>query len=205
MNIANFESKINQISGKVEYLRKMKLQYEIDIAKNTKRQVTVEKVQTLLQKVAQDTQEQLVFHINNVVNAALNTVFPDKYSFKLVFEIKRNKTEARLVFFNNDGYEINPMQASGGGVVDIASFALRVAAWSLGKSRNVLFLDEPMKWLSKNLQPKAGEILKEMAETLNLQIIMGTHIPELIEVADAIYHVSLNNGVSTLSTKAIES
>ena len=57
----------------------------------------LEESQLLIQRVAQDTQSKLKFKVEDVVNTALDAVFPDEYSFSLDFELSRGKTEARLV------------------------------------------------------------------------------------------------------------
>ena len=116
------------------------------------------------------------------------------------FVMKRGKTEADL-FFVRDGNRVTPLEASGYGMVDIASFALRVAMWSLQRprSRNVLVLDEPLKFLSRGYQSKASTMLKEISRKLGLQIIMVSHSQELIESADRVFGVSIKDGVSGVS------
>ena len=83
----------------------------------------------------------------------------------------------------------------------MASFALRVASWAMQnpKSNNVLLLDEPFRYLSVNLLSKASAMLQQIAQKLGLQIIMVTHSPELVEMADAIFEVSLKNKESTIA------
>ena len=151
----------------------------------------LDKVQRIIQEVAQETQKQLQFHIAGIVTMALEAVFPDPYEFKLEFELKRGKTEADLLF-KRDGRRVDPMTASGCGAVDVASFALRVACWSLRRprSRAVLVFDEPFKNLSADLQEKAGEMVKMVSEKLCIQMIIVTHQQELVEVADKVYRVT---------------
>jgi DNA repair exonuclease SbcCD ATPase subunit len=50
-------------------------------------------------------------------------------------------------------------------------------------------LDEPFKNLSKDLQSKAGEILKLLSQKLGIQIIMITHEQELMEIADKTFEI----------------
>ena len=90
------------------------------------------------------------------------------------------------------------MLASGGGVIDIASFALRIALWSISSPRpmNTLIFDEPFRFLSRELQPRAGIMLQEICKKLGLQIILVTHNPSLIDSADKIFRVSQRNGKS---------
>jgi ABC-type sugar transport system ATPase subunit len=68
------------------------------------------------------------------------------------------------------------MKAAGGGVVDIASLALRVAIWSIGKTDNVLVLDEPIKNIQPALlQMEAWDIIQKLSQQLNLQFIIITN------------------------------
>ena len=148
-------------------------------------------MQALVQKVAKETQEQLKFQIEDIVKTCIDTCFPDEYDFKVEFEIKRGKTECALKFYKN-GHEIDDLlESGGGGVVDIASFGIRIAAWSLGNTANTLVLDEPFKFLSRDLQARGGEILSEISKKLHLQIIMNTHIPELVEQSNRVFKVQL--------------
>ena len=164
------------------------VQDEQKLAATTLRLDHVCKAQILLQTTAQETQNQLKFHVQALVQNALDAVFPATYIFKVDFELRRGQTEVDI-YLDKDGELINPMDAAGGGVVDVITFALRVVAWSLSRSSPVLVLDEPFKWLSAGLRPLAGEILRGVSDRLGLQIIMVTHDPELVEQADRIFTV----------------
>ena len=161
--------------------------------------------QAFLQEIAQKTQSKLKLQIEDIVNLALETCFPNEYEFKIEFNIMRGKTEAELVFLSKlTGAKIDPMNASGGGVVDLTSFALRIACYTLQNNpNNVIILDEPFRFISRDLQSKAGEILKSLSEKLGLQIIMVTHIPELVNVADKVFEVKKIDGISKVISKKI--
>lgn len=164
----------------------------------------IEQAQTFLQKVAQETQQELKFKIEDIVNLALETVFPGEYEFEIQFEISRGKTTAELVFKDQrSGRLIDPLNASGGGVADVTSFALRIACYALEKGTdNVIVLDEPMKFVSKDLLNNVCEIIKVLSEKMKLQIIMVTHIPELIDVADRVFIVKKNKeGISEIKVR----
>ena len=201
MNYSYYASKISRMSGKQELLQKRKDTDSKNITQLKQDLIYLEAAQAFIQQVAKDTQEQLRFMISDVVNLALDTCFPDEYIFNVNFEIKRGKTEASLSFIKN-GIEVDPMEASGGGVVDLASFALRIAAWSLGRSNNTIILDEPFRFLSKDLHAQAGMILKKLSEHLKLQIVMVTHNQEIINYAHKVFEVSQNK--KTGISKVIE-
>lgn len=161
----------------------------------------LEQAQVFLQKVAQDTQSQLKFQIEDIVNLALETCFPNEYTFQLRFNIARGKTDAELVFLSQKtGRELDPMDCAGGGVVDLTCFALRIASFMLEQGiDDTIILDEPFKFISRDLQERASEVLKELSTKLGLQIIMVTHIPEFIDCADKVIKIKKNeNGVSKI-------
>ena len=105
------------------------------------------------------------------------------------------------MYFARDGIKVDPLTASGGGAVDIASFALRVASWSmqLKRSRPILLLDEPFRYVSADLLPKASAMLKEVSVKLGLQIIMVTHSEELMAEADKIFETHIRKGITDVN------
>lgn len=142
--------------------------------------VDAEEAQRVAQLVAQTVQQQAHHRIAGVVSRCLQAVFDDPYEFKILFEQKRGRTEAQLVFVQ-EGQAVDPMTASGGGVVDVAAFALRLSCILLSKPpvRRVLILDEPFKFLSREYHERARLLLESLADELKVQIIMVTHIEAL--------------------------
>jgi len=134
--------------------------------------------QEILQQLAQSTQQLAHKAIADVVASCLSIVFDKPYRFEIVFERKRGRTEARLRFVR-DGISMDPMTASGGGAVDVASFALRVAALTLRRPRvsKLLILDEPFRFVSAEYQDNIRQMLEQLSVDLDLQIILVTHNP----------------------------
>ena len=56
----------------------------------------------------------------------------------------------------------------------------------------MIILDEPFRFISRDLQARAGEILKMLSQKLGLQILMVTHIGEMIDIADKVFEVKKN-------------
>lgn len=199
MNINKIENLFLQVKGSKLQLERNLVETKRNKKLFEKKLKLIEESQVFLQTVAQNTQEKLKFDIEAIVNLALESVFPDEYLFQMNFEVSRGKTEAELVFQDKrTGQTIDPMEASGGGVVDLTCFALRIAAFALESGTdNLIILDEPFKFVSKDLVSRAGEILKILSNKMNLQILMVTHIPEFIEVADKVFEVKKNDkGIS---------
>ncbi len=166
-------------------------------AKQYKRSIRQhEQAKTILRDVGLKTQQQLQYHISGIVSLALDAVLQDDpYEFKVEFIQRRNKTECDL-YFERDGNRVDPLMAAGGGAVDVASFALRIASWSMQRPRTraVIVMDEPFRFLSNNYQEKASAMLKDLSEKLGIQFIIVTHEDILTEYADKVFTVVNRNG-----------
>jgi DNA repair exonuclease SbcCD ATPase subunit len=188
--VADLRSAFDRKQGQLDQLKR-DLGSEKNKLKEAERDVQFsEKARAIIQKVARETQQSLEYHVGELVSLALSGIFPDPYKFAVEFVERRNKTECDL-YFERGGERVHPFDASGGGAVDVASFALRSSIWSLGGSRNVLGLDEPFRFLSRELQPRACEMLGEISHRLGLQVIMITHSSDLIEGADKVFKTSI--------------
>lgn len=164
----------------------------------TQEQEDISRALEIIQVTAKITQQQLEIHISELVSLALEAVFPSPYKMVLKFETRRNRSEADLLLQDENGNLLNPMDAVGGGVVDVAAFALRIALWSLKqpRPRAVMIMDEPLRFLSKDLQPRAGIMISEISKKLGIQFVIVSHEEGLTENADHVFSVSINNGVS---------
>ena len=142
-----------------------------------------------------ETQKQVQFHISAVVTSALHAVFEEApYDFKVEFVERRNKTECDL-YFTREGHDITPLDASGGGAVDVASLGLRIVSWVMQepKTRNTIIFDEPLRYLSKDKQERASKMIKELADKLHLQFIIVTHENELTVYNDNVVEIGMQN------------
>ena len=157
-----------------------------------------EKARVVIQTTASEIQKNLEYRISNLVTMALAAVFSDPYEFKVEFVERRNQTEADFLFVKR-GNECDPLESSGFGAVDIASIALRMAIWSIKKTRAIMILDEPSRDLSRDMQSKASELLKLLSDELGIQMVITSHIPELIECADRVVNVVNENGYSKVA------
>jgi DNA repair exonuclease SbcCD ATPase subunit len=199
MVVGFLEQKIIEKKGEYLALKKDLAYLNSSIISIEKHLEETEKAQLIIQDVALQIQKQIQFHIEEIVTAAINSVFPETYKFKLDFVIRRNVTEVDILLEKN-GKQIDPLTEVGGGLLDILSLALRISLWSLfSKAKNnTIILDEPFKFLSRDLQYKAGEMLKKISNDLNLQLIIVTHIPDLIESADKIFEIKQINGENVI-------
>lgn len=183
------KGKRDQVQSDIEKTEKKINQLEIDLDNH-------EKAREVINEISMYVQKQLQYNISELTSLALEAVFDDPYQLVVEFVRRRNKTECDL-YFDYNGNKIDPY-LGGGGALDIASFALRLASWSMQRpqSRNVLLLDENFGNLSDGLQSKAGQMLSEISQKLGIQIIMVSHKKALIDSADRSFNVKLVDGVS---------
>lgn len=187
-SIQALRGRLNRERGAQASLQKQMEALTAECVEKEEHLVNLEKAKEVLQIVAKQTQDNLTYHISGLVTTALSSIFPDPYEFVSEFVVRRDKTECDL-YFTKNGDRFDPFASCGGGPVDVASFALRLVAWSLKKNSPVIILDEPFKFLSVDLQPKASQMLKTLSQRLGLQIIMISHLPNIIDSADRVFVV----------------
>ena len=198
--LRDFRTKLTRKQGQFQRVQ-AELEKAEDLVTHFNHEVRfTETARAVIQKVARDTQAELEYYISELVTLAFASIFPNPYEFHVEFTERRGKTECDMKFKRN-GQTVNPLYGSGGGPLDVASTTLQFTVWTLNKTRNVIGLDEPFRFLSRDLQPKAAAMLKDVSRKLDLQIIMVTHSPDLTESADRVFQTSIKNGITKVKTK----
>jgi ABC-type dipeptide/oligopeptide/nickel transport system ATPase subunit len=176
IDFATEEKEVTQLANRIEQAALSAATEEAAFKRAGKTLQRTQDAQEILQLVAQAVQQQAHKRIAGVVSKCLESVFEDPYEFKILFERKRGRTEASLHFVRRE-LDADPLSAAGGGVVDIAAFALRVSCLILHRPRlsKVVILDEPMKFVSSQYQDAVREMLEQLAEDLKIQIVMVSH------------------------------
>lgn len=180
MDLTSIRNKTNKKLSELELVRKQYKNEKEQYEKASNKIGYIQTAQQIIQQIAQQIQEQAHNQIASVVTKCLEAVFDEPYTFRILFEKKRGRTEARLIF-ERDGMEIDPMTGSGGGVIDVASFALRLSCLMLCKPqlRKILILDEPFKFVSEEYRRQIKLLLEQLSEEMKVQFIIITHINEL--------------------------
>jgi len=150
-------------------------------AENAAHQLVVrEEAHVLVSEAAVLVQQTVHRQVSVLVTRCLAAVFDDPYEFEIKFERKRNSTEAKIVFKRGES-ELHPLSASGGGAIDVATFALRLACLLLRNPnpRRLLILDEPFRFLSVQYRERIRQLIEALSDEFDCQFIMVTHIDEL--------------------------
>ena len=182
--------KVKKLYSHYQFLEKSIEDLETKVEREEEELERTEQALSLIQEVAKQVQSNLQIIISSFVTEALGSIFEDPYEFRLSFVERRRQVEADLSLVR-DGLEVSPLDAAGGGVVDVISFALRLLFWSVGDYRPIMILDEPFKNLSADLQPLAGAFLRQMVEKLGIQFLIISHIQQLIGEADKVFDLGV--------------
>lgn len=195
--LQQMKTKLAQYQGRRDLFRQqLKDAQEREVTFQTYTE-NAQKARAVVQIVAEQTQKKIEYHFSNLVSLALASIFPDPYVFELRFVQRRGKTEGDFIFIKNSN-ETDPLSSAGGGPIDVTSYALRTAVGAIKKTRNVQLLDEPFRFVSRDLQSKASAMLKMFSEKMGVQLIVISHIQEIIDSADTIFEVKKKEGISQI-------
>ena len=146
-----------------------------------KLKANLEEALVIVRDVIQAIQQTAHKQIADVVTQCLQAIFGEKaYQFQIDFEQARGQTEVHLYLTRNK-QRVDPMEAAGGGVADVVSFALRVSSLALSnpRIRPFLCLDEPFKFLSRGYRLRVRSLIEQLSEERDFQFLLVTHFQDL--------------------------
>ena len=218
MNLQTIRDNLNQKKGQANQIKSDLKNAKQNFNRIQKEISYSEKAQLIIQTVAQQTQNELSYRITEPVSLAMTSVYQNPYKMVADFQITgKGNTECHLGFERN-GHIVKPVDkfggSTGGGPIDIGSFALRIGSLCLAipRPRPILITDEPFRFLDKEKVKKesdtttmhmAGQFLRSLSKPvpkgLGLQIIMCSHAKELIQYADRVIRTKKDkNDISTV-------
>lgn len=182
MNWEQIENRVLEYEMEYERCANNVLNERAELKKEIEMTNAIAEATEIVNAVAKQLQQNAHTRIATIVTHCLQAVFEKNYEFKILFETKRNKTEAKLAFLWDGQTLDDPTNEAGLGVVDVAAFALRLASVLEARpaGRRLLVLDEPFKFVSEGYLENVRVMLEGLAERLGVQIIMVTHIRELM-------------------------
>jgi DNA repair exonuclease SbcCD ATPase subunit len=183
--VVGLREKINEDKAALRYHTQRLADTKRKIKLEERHEVTLKRCRIILQASALKIQKEVKSYLDNLVSMALKAVLEDPYQFEAIFETKHNETECRLVF-KRGGEERDPLDSTGGGAVDVAAFALRVAMQRMICNRSSMLLDEPFRNVSEDRHPFVVDLLETINKKLSLQLIMITHRDKLTNRADKV-------------------
>jgi DNA repair exonuclease SbcCD ATPase subunit len=151
------------------------------LAAAMERLANVVEARAWLAEVANGIQADLDAALSALVSRCLASIFDNAYRFVIRRVRNGRAASVHMLLVNERGTELDPLAATGGGVVDVTAFALRLSVLLLTAPpvRRVLILDEPFKFVSVEYRERVRALLEELAAELGVQFVLVTHIAEL--------------------------
>lgn len=202
-NVRHLRSLLDKKRGEMEAVERIIASLEEKIEREEIRRDNLEKALEIVKHVGLETQRQLEYHLSEQVSLAMEAVFDDPYELRLRFEDKRGQTEVQILFARGE-LEFPPIGSAGGGTIDVASLALRMAYWSMRTDANIrptLILDEPFSQVKgAEANRRALEMVHEISHRLGVQVITVSDErvdrETIVSAADKVFSVSNKKGVS---------
>lgn len=178
----------------------LKKQLKTNISKIKKLKETIEhtkEAQQIIHAVAIDTQNSIKIQLSELGSMALHSVLDEPYNIDIEFKSGRGKVEV-YVNFERDGKLIEPLFGTGGGASDVGGIGMKLSCFAITNNiRNLLIMDEPLKFLQGGDMPKKGaEMLKTIPNKLGIQSLIVSHDADLIDSADNVIETGKKKYIS---------
>lgn len=163
--------------------------------------VKATKVHQFLSAFADSQREVVRSKIESAIGAALRSVFGPRMLFRIEVDVVRGQVVMRpeIGYRRRARVQWAGMDSVGGGVADVVSFVFRIAILSRlrPRLRRIVVADEPFKHVSESYLPRVAAMLRELAVSTGIQLIVVSHEPEIAAAAHRTFRVSMSaEGVS---------
>lgn len=147
------------------------------------------------------TRENLEFAVSKIASEALSSIFEeDAYQLEADFVSRRGQTECDIGFKKGGRSFADPEFESGGGAVNVASYALRISIMTIGEVMPVLIADQPFRDLSARHHEDFIEFFKKVSEEMGMQMIIISHLPKQIEAASKTFEIEKGRVINDFET-----
>lgn len=160
------------------------------------------KVRVFIEAVGQVARETARQEAEAMVTEALQSVFGPRLRFRVTLTEQRGRPHADFAVeveaSDGTAFAADPLDAHGGGVVDVLSLALRLLLLESAQPRieGPLVLDEPGKHVSAGYAPHLAAFLATVSQDFGRQIILVTHNEDIAAVGERAYRVELEGDTS---------
>lgn len=197
--VSEYRQRLQELRGSKKQLEKQITEKDVQIAANKTKAEHIVKARWLLVEAAKATQGSVKEYLETMTTRLMQAAYDRPLQFLVDYETKRNRSNCFLRVQDGDSEPTTPKDDDGGGMVEIISTALRLEMWSLQqpRSRNTIFLDEPLKNLGRKIG-LVSQMLRKIAVDLGLQLVIITHDPEVLQIADRSWVVEHNGKYSVV-------
>ena len=204
--LEDLRAQYQRLTGQEQQQQQQVVELAAEIETRTAQGKITTLTKAVIQELANNARQEFKGEVDGLVTLAVRSVFAENFEFDLQMTTDGGRLNCRPVVWEtihtDEGdvrSEYTPQDEMGGSVLDPIGVALRVVLQSFQQnpSRVFFLLDEPMKNVGHGaLLILAGKLLAELSHSLNLQFLIITHEPELMQIADRAWGVTRTRGKS---------
>lgn len=181
---------LSRIDGMRDSLTEQRDSAQERAEENEERAAVLDQTLAVLRGLEAEYREHFAGTLSDIVSHAVSSVFGEDIRVRLETATFRGTTSMEIVV-EQDGMETGILSAKGGSLVQVCAFSMRVVVLlTAGRQlMPLLVLDEPFAMVSAEYRPQVAELIRELADKAQMQFLIITHEPELVEAADVAYEV----------------
>lgn len=198
MDLSTLKEQVARAQGRQESSTARLTAVQLEISDLEDEETLVDLVTELFRKLLDKEISNAVSHLETLLTEGLQSVFTDKdLSVRAELEVQRGKVSVNLKTLEKAGgfvAEGSAMDSFGGSAVTVQAVLMRIIIIFLQGLRPFLLLDEALPAFDPDYVVNMGKFLSMLCERLGMDILMVTHNPALIEVADKAYRIEKRGG-----------
>jgi DNA repair exonuclease SbcCD ATPase subunit len=174
-----------QLELKVDQLEKSILAADEEYARIQAEALLLEEACNVLVRLASEQQAAVLTFLSDTVSAGLSDVFGKPMRVEFREDVRASQRVVDVVLIIGD-LECDIPDSVGGGVTQVVSVLTRLVLVYLLRGRRAQFvvLDESLSHLADVYVPAMAEVLYQLSSRLGIQLLLVTHQPDFLEVAD---------------------
>lgn len=199
-SLAELERQVAQLEGKRDLLLNESEQLQQELAQAEQQEQHYRAALEVLQALEKNWRDQFSQRLAHIVSWGLSTIFGVPLTVSVSTEIKRGVSSSKITIKEGDT-ETTILDYEGGSLVNVLSVLLRaiLVVNTFPPLRRALVLDEPFSMVSQEYRPAVCQLLRHLADKLDMQFIIVSHEPELVDAADVAYFVEKKGGKAVIS------
>lgn len=131
-----------------------------------------------------------ITRLSDMLNYGIKTIFYD-CDYTIEIRVKDNKASIYLVYedIDNDTKVEAEIHNCGGGIRTVIGFLIQVYFLFYTRSERIIFVDEGFSQISSQYIERFFSLIKELAKSNNLKIVLITHDDRFVDYADKNYEI----------------
>lgn len=134
-----------------------------------------------LEALAEEKEKEFIPKIQGIVQYSLDSIYgKGAFDFRVKMSIKGGRKSMDMGIVKN-GEFVDIIESNGGALVEIVAFILHICVVLISGVRRFVFSDEKFTFMDSNNSLRFCSFLSQLAEKLEMTIVIITHIQHIAE------------------------